>query len=119
MKIETYMYLEDKKKFVPIDDIEKIKIFVAAKEDFMEQGFTNMEGTITFDRGKKGKIEDFENPNSIEELGQCYKNDFKDIVYQFIESGRQFIDLKVITGRLDDSDLRDEFERIEKLYKSI
>ncbi|PRR90318.1 MULTISPECIES: hypothetical protein [unclassified Bacillus (in: firmicutes)] len=47
MKIETYIYVENKKRFVPIDDIEKIKTFVAAKEDFMEQGFTNLEGTIT------------------------------------------------------------------------
>ncbi|WP_212040811.1 hypothetical protein [Bacillus pumilus] len=46
--------------------------------------------------------------------------DFKEFVYQLIESGRQFIEfLKVITGRPDDSDLRDEFERIEKVYKSL
>ncbi|MBU5258584.1 hypothetical protein KQI25_05095 [Bacillus pumilus] len=126
MKIETYIYLEDKKKFVTIDDIEKIKTFVATKEDFMEQGFTNLEGTITFDHGKKGKIEDFENPDSIEELwhlsleNQILVADFKEFVYQLIESGRQFIEfLKVITGRPDDSDLRDEFERIEKVYKSL
>jgi hypothetical protein len=163
LEIETYINLEDKKKFVTIDDIEKIKTFVATKEDFMEQGFTNLEGTITFDHGKKGKIEDFENPDSIEELWHYYKNvlvdymeegygkiyypslpleiqlerksdreimlslenqilvaDFKEFVYQLIESGRQFIEfLKVITGRPDDSDLRDEFERIEKVYKSL
>ncbi|MBR0620394.1 hypothetical protein NLY50_10790 [Bacillus sp. RP12] len=83
MKIETYIYLEDKKKFVTIDDIEKIKTFVATKEDFMEQGFTNLEGTITFDHGKKGKIEDFENPDSIEELWHYYKN----VLVDYMEEG--------------------------------
>ncbi|MBU8573892.1 hypothetical protein V7274_09120 [Bacillus pumilus] len=83
MKIETYIYLEDKKKFVPIDDIEKIKTFVATKEDFMEQGFTNLEGTITFDHEEKGKIEDFENPDSIEELWHYYTNIFE----KYVEEG--------------------------------
>lgn len=69
LKIETYIYLEDKKKFVPIDDIEKIKTFVATKEDFMEQGFTNLEGTITFDHEEKGKIEDFENQILLKSCG--------------------------------------------------
>ncbi|MGM0918737.1 MAG: hypothetical protein ACQEWC_14290 [Bacillota bacterium] len=55
MKIETYIYLEDKKKFVPIDDIEKIKTFVATKEDFMEQGFTNLKEQLRSIMGKKGK----------------------------------------------------------------
>ncbi|MFS0653993.1 hypothetical protein [Bacillus sp. 179-C3.3 HS] len=163
MKIKTYIYLEDEEKFVTIREIETIKSFVETKEDFMVQGMTNLEGTITFDNGKKGKIEDFENPDSIEELWHYYKNvlkdyieegygniyypslpieiqlekksdreitlklqdqllvaEFKEFVYQLIESGRQFIAfLDVITGRPDDSDLRDELDRIEKVYKTL
>ncbi|MEH7652866.1 hypothetical protein [Bacillus safensis] len=77
-KGKSYIYLEDKEKFITIYDIETIKTFVAAIEDFMEQGFTNLEGTITFDHGKKGKIENFENPDSIEELWHYYTNIFEE-----------------------------------------
>ncbi|MGE6630447.1 hypothetical protein [Bacillus sp. NPDC077027] len=80
MKIKTYIYLEDEERFVAINDIGSIKKFVATKEDFMEQGFTNLEGTMTFDNGKKGKIEDFENPDSIEELWHYDKNILKDYI---------------------------------------
>ncbi|PRS42188.1 hypothetical protein C6Y02_03295 [Bacillus sp. NMCC4] len=80
MKIKTYIYIENEERYVSIRDIESIKKFVAKKEDFMEQGFTNLEGTITFDHGKKGRIEDFENPDYIEELWHYYTNIFEEYV---------------------------------------
>ncbi|PRS76366.1 hypothetical protein C6Y03_05050 [Bacillus sp. LNXM65] len=101
MKIETYIYLEDKKKFVPIDDIEKIKTFVATKEDFMEQGYGKIYYPSLPLEIQLERKSDREIMLSLE--NQILVADFKEFVYQLIESGRQFIEfLKVITGRPDD-----------------
>ena len=56
MKIETYIYLENEDKFVSLNEKERIKDFISRKEDFMEDGFLNLEGTITFKNGEKEKL---------------------------------------------------------------
>lgn len=78
MKIETYIYIEDEDKFVGLDEKDIIKDFINRKEDFLEGGFLNLEGTITFRNGKKGEIVDFEQSDEISTLWHYYKNAFKD-----------------------------------------
>ncbi|WP_338751461.1 hypothetical protein [Bacillus sp. FJAT-52991] len=78
MKIETYIYLEDEDKFVNLNETDKIKDFVSRKEDFMEDGFLNLDGTITFKNGEKGEIVDFDESDEISPLWHYYKNALKD-----------------------------------------
>ncbi|VEI06065.1 hypothetical protein [Kurthia zopfii] len=78
MKIETYIYIEDEDKFVSLDEKERITEFVNRKKDFMEGGFLNLEGTVTFRNGKKGEIVDFEQSDEIAPLWHYYKNALKD-----------------------------------------
>lgn len=74
MKIETYIYLENEDKYASLNEKEKIKDFVNRKEDFMEDGFLNLDGTITFKNGEKGEIIDFDESDEISPLWQYYNN---------------------------------------------
>ncbi|GEK34535.1 hypothetical protein [Kurthia sibirica] len=78
MKIDTYIYIEDEDEFVSLDEKERIKDFIKRKKDFMEDGFLNLDGTITFRNGENGEIVEFEEADEISPLWSYYKNALKD-----------------------------------------
>ncbi len=48
MDIQTIIFLENKQEHVNITEQDHIQVYIQQKEDWLEDGFLNLDGTILF-----------------------------------------------------------------------
>lgn len=69
LEIRTSIYIEDTEEFLPISQMESIREFTMRKDDFLEEGFTNLDGKIVFEGNQ---IVDFDQSDEIDPLWNYY-----------------------------------------------
>jgi len=48
MDIQTFIFLENEQEHVNITEQDRIQVYIQQKEDWLEDGFLNLDGTISF-----------------------------------------------------------------------
>lgn len=48
MDIQTFIYLENEQEHVNITEQDRIQVYIQQKEDWLEDGSLNLDGTISF-----------------------------------------------------------------------
>lgn len=69
LEIRTSIYIEDTEEFLPISQMESIREFTVRKDDFLTDGFTNLDGKIVFEGNQ---IVDFDQSDEIDPLWNYY-----------------------------------------------
>lgn len=69
LEIRTSIYIEDTDEFMPISQIDSIREFTMRKDDFLTDGFTNLDGKIVFEGNQ---IVDFDQSDEIDPLWNYY-----------------------------------------------
>lgn len=70
MDIQTFIFLENEQKHVNITERERIQAYIQQKEDWLEDGFLNLDGTISFT--KNGIIQGADYSDELGPLWQYY-----------------------------------------------
>ncbi len=66
MDIQTFIYLENEQNHVSITEQDRIQVYIQQKEDWLEDGFLNLDGTISFTR-----MESYKEPITQTNLHHC------------------------------------------------
>ncbi|WP_214861455.1 hypothetical protein [Exiguobacterium sp. s161] len=75
MDIQTFIFLENEQKHVNITEKDRIKVYIQQKEDWLEDGFLNLDGTISF--AQNGIIQGADHSDELAPLWQYYADALK------------------------------------------
>ena len=70
MHIQTFIFLENEQKHVNITEQDRIQVYIQQKEDWLEDGFLNLDGTISFTQN--GIIQGADHSDELAPLWQYY-----------------------------------------------
>lgn len=72
MNIQTFIFLENEQCHLSIEEHERIQSYVNKKEDWLEDGFLNLEGIIAFSHDRNGLIQGMDASDEFAPLWQYY-----------------------------------------------
>lgn len=75
MDIQTFIFLENEQKHVNSTEQERIQVYIQQKEDWLEDGFLNLDGTISFTQN--GIIQGADYSDELGPLWQYYADALK------------------------------------------
>ncbi len=75
MDIQTLIYLENEQKHMNITEQYRIQVYIQQKEDWLEDGFLNLDGTISF--AQNGIIQGADYSDELGPLWQYYADALK------------------------------------------
>lgn len=81
MDIQTFIFLENEQEHVNITEQDRIQVYIQKKEDWLEDGFLNLDGTISF--AQNGTIQGVDYSDELGPLWQYYADALKN----FLEHG--------------------------------
>ena len=75
MHIQTFIFLENEQKHVNITEQDRIQVYIQQKEDWLEDGFLNLDGTISFTQN--GIMQGADHSDELAPLWQYYADALK------------------------------------------
>jgi len=78
MHIQTFIFLENEQKHVNITEQDRIQVYIQQKEDWLEDGFLNLDGTISFTQN--GIMQGADHSDELAPLWQYYADALKNFL---------------------------------------
>ena len=78
MDIQTFIYLENEQNHVNITEQDRIQVYIQQKEDWLEDGFLNLDGTISFTQN--GIMQGADHSDELAPLWQYYADALKNFL---------------------------------------
>ncbi|NTY08288.1 hypothetical protein EXW93_01525 [Exiguobacterium sp. JMULE1] len=75
MDIQAFIFLENEQKHVNITEQDRIQVYIQQKEDWLEDGFLNLDGTISFTQN--GIMQGADHSDELAPLWQYYADALK------------------------------------------
>ncbi len=78
MDIQTFIFFENEQKHVNITEQDRIQVYIQQKEDWLEDGFLNLDGTISFTQN--GIMQGADHSDELAPLWQYYADALKNFL---------------------------------------
>ena len=84
MDIQTFIFLENEQEHVNITEQDRIQVYIQQKEDWLEDGFLNLDGTISFAQNEI--IQGADHSDELAPLWQYYADALKNLLHSIIQT---------------------------------